>query len=128
MLDVVAAFRAAIEGQGVTVYPGGEVPPRPSYPYVVAYASTPTAGDHSHARTSASRAWRIATMYVATSEDQGIWLAERVDTALLGTRLAVAGLNCSRLDREPGPPFRRDPDAEGAVVTTDVWRFTTTNA
>jgi hypothetical protein len=128
MRPTLAAFRAALTAQGVTVYAAGKVPASPSYPYLVTFASTPTPADYSHAATSAAKQWRIATMYVATSEDSGLWLAEKAEAALLDQRLTIAGLSCSRIKRQPGPPFRRDPDAEGVVVATDVWSFVTTAA
>lgn len=128
MRPTAAAFRAAIAAQGVTVYAAGKVPNSPAYPYVVTFASTPNAGDYSHASTSASRQWRISTMYVATSEDSAFWLAEKTEAALLDKRLVIAGTNCSPVKRGPGAPVRPDPDLENVVVGTDVWTFTTTNA
>jgi hypothetical protein len=128
MRPTTAAFRAAIAAQGVTVYAAGKVGNSPTYPYVVTFASTPTASDYSHAAKSGARRWRIATMYVGTSEDSTFWLAEKVEAALLDKRLTIAGLNCSPVRRESGAPIKPDPDVENVSTGTDVWIFTTTNA
>lgn len=126
MRDVLAAFRAAI--MGVTVYAAGEVPNEPSLPYVVVFGTTPRVGDYSHASTSASRRWRVATMYVGSSADSALWVAEKVEASLLDRRLSVPGKACSRLRREAGSGIKPDPDVESLSSGTDTWTFTITNA
>jgi hypothetical protein len=129
MRDVVAAFRAALTAGGIArVYAPEDVPNLPTYPYVVVYGGTPTPGDYSHAATSASRAWRVATLYVGTSEDSCLWLAEKAEAALLDRRLTVANKACSKIKRSAGKPISPDPDVEDVSSGTDTWTFTTTNA
>lgn len=125
MRDVLAAFRAAI--LGVPVYEAGKVPNSPSMPYVVVYGTTPRVGDYSHASTSASRRWRVATMYVGTSADSALWAAEKVEASLLDRRLTITGKACSRLRREAGSGIKPDPDVENVSTGTDTWVFTVTN-
>lgn len=129
MRDVVAAFQSALDGgSAMNVYLRGKVPNTPPAGYFVLDVETPRPGDRSHAATTPSRAWRIATVYVGTSVDSCLFRAEEAETALLGQRLTVAGLNCSPLRRAPGRTIAPDPDVEGVCSGSDVWSFVTTPA
>lgn len=126
MRDVATAFRSAVSGGGVTCYAQGKVPNSPTMPYVVVSASVPRPGDYSLAERSSARVWRLVTLYAGNSEDSALWLAEKVETALLDKRLTVSGLTCSRMKREAGRPIVPDPDVEGELSGADTWVFTTT--
>lgn len=125
MRATVAAFVAAIEAQGVTVFEG-KADDLPEAPYVVVYAPRPTPGDKSQAGTHKSLRWRIATLYVGTSQESVLWMAEKVATALQDQRLTITDLNCSRLTSQSGVPVRIDPDNDSVFSATDAWVFTTT--
>lgn len=128
MRDVFAAFVAALDAASVApVYKVGAVPASPAAGYMVVTPSTPRAGDYSHAATSASRAWRFTVLYVGSSADSALFRAEEADT-LLGTRLTVAGMNCSPVRREAGRPIIPDPDVEGVFSGADTFTFVTTTA
>ena len=125
MRDTVAAFVSAVEAQGVTVFEG-DAGNLPAAPYCVVYAPRPRPGDKSEAATHKSMRWRIATLYVGTSHQSVLWMAEKVATALQDQRLSITGLNCSKLTAESGTPARVDPDNDSVFSATDAWVFTTT--
>lgn len=128
MRDVLAAFVAAIDaGSAAPVYKG-QAPNGPPAGYMVVTPSTPRPGDYSTAATTVSRRWRFVVLYVGNSADSALFRAEEAETALLGNRLTVTGLNCSPLRRESGRPIERDPDVENVFSGADVWTFTTTPA
>lgn len=124
MRDVVAAFAAALEDQELTVYKG-KAAKGAKAPYVVVYVPVPRPSDRSVAARHTGSRWRIATLYVGTSLDSVLWVAEKATTALLDQRLEVDATQCSPMVREAGRLIEPDTDDMNIFSATDTWTFAT---
>lgn len=127
MRDVVTALVTALEGAGLSVYKA-EAPQAAKPPYVVVHAARPGVSDRSVAAKHSAARWRVSTIYVGTSLDSVLWVAEKASEALKDQRLSISGLYCSPLIPESGRPVERDPDDQAVFSATDVWAFKTSPA
>lgn len=101
----------------------GKAPNTPPPLYVVFYGDTGTPDGYAMSARSRAHRWTVATLYVGSTENETWWVAEKVQTALLGARLVVAGRQCTPVRKQAGRPVSVDPDDEDAFSGTDVWTF-----
>lgn len=129
---VLAACNAAnsLDSDEPLFYDADDVPKSPDYPYGVVYPDTGRPTSPRMTTHSPGRAWRVVVVGVGTTADEARIILEKAETALSGTRLAVASRRCSptRMESGQGSPVGRDPDLtdqNGLPVYTGsaVWTF-----
>ncbi len=118
----------AVPGLTNAVFTGRAPDVAPPPLYVVVYGDTGTPDGYTMGALPAARRWTVSTLYVGTSENEAWWVAEKVETAMLGRRLTVAGRLCTPLRRQASRPVAVDPDDETVFSGTDVWTFASTAA
>lgn len=125
ILEHVAAFVALVDAvPNVTVYADGEVPNKPTYPYIVVYANQGVPEVASAHDVSNWRTFTIQTTKVGLSRTQVQALADREEPALLDVRPVVVGRSCGQISKSSSQPIRPDRDVTPSVFyAVDVWTF-----
>lgn len=123
----VAAVKALLAGQGLTVHEGG-APDDATVPYVVLWTDSGTRTRTKMCPTSDQADLFVTAVSVGSTEEQTGWVAEKVFAALLDQAPAVAGRSIAPMTHEASDPLRRDPDVVqpgGAIVfeQVDVFRL-----
>jgi hypothetical protein len=120
----VAAVVDAVEAEGVTVYAGG-APDDPAFPYCVVFSD---AGRGLQTALDASTDHYVHTFQttcVGRTQEQAMWAAERVQSALSGVVLSVSGWECYPVRHIMSGIVGRDYDAPTDINTKyDQWRYT----
>lgn len=123
MIRTNDAAIARLEAAGTSrVYPAGEVPDRPTYPYaVVSTSDTPA---YNHAGQHSASSWRINVQGFGKTYDECARMVERADAAFLGQVLTEYDPDASpcRRDILNGP--ERDPDGGGVLGALASYVFT----
>lgn len=130
MRTLAAAATAAAEAawNADQVHEVGEVPDKPTFPYLVLSVTAP--GDSNPrlgARSGSQYGW-IVGQAVGRTQSEVAFAVEKADAAFLGKKLDVADLNTRPATRREPSTITRDPDAGGLLTCTLIYRFTTTPA
>ena len=123
MRDHTAAVKALLEAEGLTVHVGG-ASDEPTHPYVALYADGGRALQTS-LRMDADQydvSWQ--TTCVGVTHEQVLWAAEKVQAALAGVTVTVAGYSTSPVEQLMAAPVSVDYDAPTNVrYKFDQWRY-----
>lgn len=125
MTDAMGAVAAATASVP-RLYALNSVPSSPSYPYGV-YSATLGRGDsYTLDGREGLRHGRVVVQTFARTGGAAVALAENVRAALVGSRLAITGYECTPLRAELDPTVVRDPDDNGIVAMTATYTFAAT--
>lgn len=118
-----AAIKAALEAEGLTVYPGGGAA-NPTFPYVALYTDAGDPKQTSLGQDVDQWVHIFQTTSVGTTHEQALWVASKVREALAGVRLTVTGWNNSRIENIMTAPVASDYDAPTNIrYKFDQWRY-----
>ena len=119
-----AAVKALLEAENLTVHVGG-APDDPTFPYVALYSDAGRGLQTSLRSSTDHYVHTFQTSCVGTTHEQTEWVAEKVQTALSGVLVTVAGWDCSPTDHIMSGIGGVDYDAPTDVNTKyDQWRYT----
>lgn len=123
-MDAVAAATANVP----RMYPLNGVPSSPDYPYG-SYSAVLGRGDVLSLDGSEGLRWgQVVVQTFGRTTDSALDHAEKARTALVDTRLEIAGYDTTPCTEPFDPAVIRDPDDSGVVAVTRTFTFTATPA
>lgn len=124
------AARTALEAVWTAdrVHEPGAVPDTPATPYAVVSVPAPGDTNYRNGGRGGSQSSRIVAQVVGANLSEVAFAVDKCDTAYLGQRLPVTGVNVSAARREVQSPVIRDPDTGGLLTCTLTYTFTSTPA
>lgn len=108
---------------------GGEVPEGAPARYVVFYVTLPLGRSPRLGGHMGRQVFTVATLYVGSTLDEVLWVAEHAQAALTRKRPVVTNRTTSPLVLgTPGVPRPDDSITPPTWAATDVWSFASTGA
>ena len=124
--DIVTLLTAA----SLRVYPQGEVPQEPTYPYVTLSVQRRGVGasvDRDRLSDQlTSFGWRIITQHVSNYASGATWMHDKVRDALEDVRLDISGATTTPLHYETGTTIGADDVIEDLYASTASWTCVST--
>lgn len=120
-----AAVAQIVAAPIARVYKEGEVPPRPTFPYVVVAVTFDAATAYSLDADHGVGDYRITTRSVGSNYDGAIDTDARARGVLLDQRITVDGKTYGPGRVQVGSAVVRDPDGGSVITVTSTYLFAT---